>query len=185
MRPKLIGFALFALIAAALVGVLRLFNWAPTALQEGAFQRFSTVEEAKAHMNIAQVYLPAFYPQSVRWPPTLIGAQTRPYPAVLTEFTGREQPGVYLVITQTARRHPPLPERIKMKAVREQVRYPFKGRTAVLEVGICKDDEQCSSFAWDEGDYSIRLVMRSSPMELVRMAESMIPREPTPGEEEK
>jgi hypothetical protein len=147
----------------------------PTAVQEGAFQRFDSIEDVKTRLRIGTIYLPAFYPQSVRWPPALIGAQTTPYAAVMMEYRGRDQQTIYLVTTQTARPNPPLQERLRLVEVREKVRYPFKGRTAVLEVGVCRDSEQCCRMSWEEGDYLITLVLRSSPMELVRIAESMIP----------
>jgi len=96
---------------------------------------------------------------------------------VVTEFVESDGPGeTILVITQTARPHPPLVEKIRLTAVRESVRYEFRGRTALLEVGVCRKDEQCCRITWNEGNVGIALVMRSSPVELVRIAESMITR---------
>ncbi|MDH4163747.1 MAG: hypothetical protein OEW15_13840 [Nitrospirota bacterium] len=177
MRNQLKGIVVFLIMAAILLGALRLLSWIPEAFDTGSFRRFETPEEARSHTKIGQIYLPAFYPQSVTWPPTLIGAQTHPYPAVITEFSGKGREGVYLTITQTALSRRPLAARILMASVREKVTYPFKGRKALLEVGVCEDDKQCSKFSWDEGPFAMALIIRSAPTELVRMAESMIPRE--------
>lgn len=177
MREHLKGIVIFAVMALILLGALRLLSWIPEAFDPGSFRRFDTVEEARSHTKIGQIYLPAFYPPSVIWPPTLIGAQTHPYPAVITEFSGKDAAGVYLTITQTAKTHRPLKARVYLTSTREQVRYPFKGRNALLEVGACEDGSRCSRFSWEEDAYSMALIIRSAPTELVRMAESMIPRE--------
>jgi hypothetical protein len=171
------GFVVFAAMTAILVGLLQLINWIPSAIQEGALQEYASIEAVRAQSKIGTVYAPVFYPKSVQWPPVLIAAQTRPYPAVVTHFRGSESPGeTILIITQTALDHPPLSNNIRLESVRETVSYTFKNRVAVLEVGPCKKDDTCSRMTWDESEYRITLVMRSSPAELVQMAESMIPR---------
>jgi hypothetical protein len=127
------------------------------------------------HLKNSTVYTPAYFPRGVQWPPSLIAAQTRPYPAVVMEFTRSDDAAeTILVITQTALPHPPLAEKLRLSLVRESVRYEFKGRTALLDVGTCRREEQCCRMTWNEEHVGIALVMRSSPVELVRIAESMI-----------
>lgn len=177
MKRTIGGFVVFAAMIAILVGLLQLINWIPSAIQEGALREYASIEDVRALAKIGAVYAPVYYPKSVRWPPVLIAAQSRPYPAVVTHFRGSESPGEpILIITQTARDHPPLSNSITLDSVRETVTYPFKGRTAVLEVGPCGKDDTCSRMTWDEEAFRIILTMRSSPSELVQMAESMIPR---------
>jgi hypothetical protein len=177
VKKMLGGFVVFAAMIAILVGLIQLINWIPSAIQEGALQEYASIEDVRARLKIGTVYAPVYYPKSVQWPPALIAAQTRPYPAVVTHFRGSETPGeTILIITQTALNHPPLSNSIRLTSVRETVRYPFKGRVAVLEVGPCQKDDTCSRMTWDEAEFRITLVMRSSPAELVQMAESMIPR---------
>lgn len=163
-------------MTAILMGLLQLINWIPSAIQEGALQEYASIEDVRAQAKIGAVYAPAYYPKSVQWPPVLIAAQTRPYPAVVTHFRGSESGEIILIITQTARDHPPLSNGIRLASVRETVSYTFKGRIAVLEVGPCRRDDTCSTMTWDEEAFRITLAMRSSPSELVQMAESMIPR---------
>jgi len=165
----------FSTMVVILAGLLQLLNWIPSAVQEGSFQRYASIDEARAHLKSGTVYTPAYFPRSVQWPPSLIAAQTRPYPAVVMEFSRSDSPGeTVLVITETALPHPPLAERLRLTAIRESVRYEFKGRTALLEVGVCGKDEQCCRMTWSEDNVGIALVMRSSPVELVRIAESMV-----------
>jgi hypothetical protein len=171
------GLFVFAMMIAILTGLLQLFNWIPSAIQEGAFQKYASIDEVRAHLKIGTVYMPAYYPGSVQWPPSIIAAQTRPYPAVVMEFARSDDPrDTILVITQTTLPHPPLAEKLRLTAIRESVRYELRGRPALLEVGVCRKDEQCCRMTWNEGNLGIALVMRSSPAELARIAESMIMR---------
>ena len=177
MKRILGGMLVFLTMIAILTGLLQLLNWIPSAVQDGAFQRYASIDEVRAHLKIHTVYAPVYYPRTVQWPPSLIAAQTRPYPAVVTEFVKSDDSGeTILVITQTALPHPPLVEKLRLTAIRESVSYEFKGRTALLEVGVCRRDEQCCRITWNEENVGIALVMRSSPVELVRVAESMVTR---------
>jgi len=179
VKRTLGGLLVFTTMIAVLLGMLQVLNWIPEAVQEGAFRKYTSIDEVRAHLKIDPVYTPVYYPRSVQWPPALIAAQTRPYTAVLTEFSKSEDRNeTILVITQTARSHPPLALKIRLTEVRETVQYPFKGRVAVLEVGVCRREEQCSRMVWDEGEFRLSLAMRSSPVELVRIAESIIARHP-------
>jgi hypothetical protein len=179
VKRTLGGLLVFVIMIAVLLGMLQVLNWIPAAVQDGAFQKFASIDEVRAHLKINPVYTPVYYPRSVQWPPALIAAQTRPYTAVLTEFMKSDDRNeTILIITQTARSHPPLALRLGLTEVRETVQYPFKGRVAVLEVGVCRKEEQCSRMVWDEGEFRLSLVMRSSPVELVRIAESIIAQHP-------
>jgi len=175
VKRTLGGMIVFGAMTAVLTALLQLFNWMPSAIQDGAFQRYATIDDMREHLKNHAVYTPAYFPPSVRWPPSLIAAQTRPYPAIVMEFARSDDPGeTILVITQTAVPHTPLVEKLRLTAIRESVRYEFKGRTALLEVGVCRKDEQCCRMTWNEEHNGIALIMRSAPVELVRIAESMI-----------
>jgi hypothetical protein len=39
---------------------------------------------------------------------------------------------------------------------------------------VCKDEEPCSRIAWDDGRYRITVTAKTSPPELLKIAESMI-----------
>jgi len=179
VKQTLGGMLIFVMMIAVLVGILQVLNWIPSAVQDGALQKYESIDELRSHLKIGTVYAPAYFPRSVQWPPSLVAAQTRPYPAIVTEFARSDAPGeTILVITQTALPHPPLAEKLLLAAVRETVRFPFKGREALLEAGVCRNDEPCSRMSWHEGAFRLSLVMRSSPAELVRIAESMIVSQP-------
>ncbi len=79
-----------------------------------------------------------------------------------------------LVISQTALPHSLAHEKIKMVQVKETVHYFFKGRNAMLMVGACNDDEHCSRISWKEGEYRISVTMKSTPFDLLKVAEGMV-----------
>jgi len=168
------GIPVFIVMIVILIGVLQLINWIPSAVQEGAFARFGSLDEVRAKLKISPLLTPVYYPRSIRWPPSLIAAQTRPYAAVITEFPRSDGEGVGLVVTQTEQGRPLLEERMRLSSLRERVEYPLKGRPAVLEVGACGGEETCSRLSWSEGAFQITLTMPSSPVELIGIAESMI-----------
>lgn len=174
MKRTIGGAAIFGVMIAFLLGMLQLVSWIPSAVEAGAFRAFRSIDEVRAHLPIDPIYQPVYYPRSVQWPPSLVAAQTHPYPAVVMEFQASETRETVLTITQTALSHPPLVEKIRMSTVRASASFPLKGRPAVLESGQCRGNAQCSRLTWDDGVYRLSLVMMDAPVELVRMAESMV-----------
>ncbi len=166
----------FVTMIAILVGMLELLNWIPSAIQEGAFQRFRTVEEVRERLMIDPIYMPAYFPGSVQWPPSLIAAQTRPFPAVVMEYSRRDAPDDTILITlQTAIGRTPPRVKFNLLTIRQTAQFTFKGRKALLEVGTCKGADRCSRMSWREGNDRIMLIMKSAPSDLTGIAESMIP----------
>lgn len=175
MRTKILNFIIFSISMIALVAGLKAMNWVPSAMQQGLLRRYSSIEEVKERLKLGRIYAPAYYPQCLEWPPVTIAAQTRPYTAVVMEFVQKGMTDVCLVISQTELGRRPPEEKIILSSVRQSVRYSFKGRSMLLEVGSCKDGAQCSRISWEEHGYRIIVSSRSAPVDLVRIAESMIP----------
>ena len=65
-------------------------------------------------------------------------------------------------------------KKIKIIQIKDKVNYPVKGRNVLLETGVCKDEEPCSRISWDEDKYRITVTAKTSPPELLKIAESMI-----------
>lgn len=175
MPKKILHFIFFCMAVAAIVAGLKLMNWVPSAFQEGFLREYASIEDVKARLKITHVYAPTYYPQCLEWPPVKITAQTRPHTAVVMEFVQKGLSDVCLVISQTQIPHPPPTERIRFDTVKEAVRYNFKGREMLLEVGICSDGAPCSRLSWEESGYRITAASKSTPVDLVKIGESMIP----------
>lgn len=175
MKRTIGGFLVFAIMIVILLGVLQVVNWIPSAVQEGGFSRYRSIDEAREHLKLKRLFVPVYYPRSVRWPPVLVAGQARPYPAVVMEFLKSDDDETALAITQTEGSHSPLRDTVLLDVVRERTAYPLKGRAALLESGLCRTGERCSRISWNEEGYRVTVAMSDSPVELLRIAESMLP----------
>ncbi len=174
MRKKVFGLLYFAATVAILVVVLKVTNWLPTVLQEGMMKKYGSVEEVKSQLKVRDIYVPSYFPQNIKWPPSRILAQSRPHFALIMEFSIGEASDVSLVISQVEGGGSPPEEKLKLAQIRERTTSPLEGRTALLEVGTCKNDLPCSRISWDEGKYRLTLTMKALPFELIKIADSMI-----------
>ncbi len=174
MRERILGFIMFVIAVAALIGSLKLLNWTPDILQQGLPSTYGSIDAVKSKLHIRDIYIPSYYPQGLQWPPARITAQSKPYAMILMEFNRKEDNNISLVISQTALPHPPPMVTMEMIQTNERVNFPFKGRNALLEVGLCRNKEQCCRISWNESPYRIVVVMLASPSEIVKIAESMV-----------
>lgn len=174
MKKKLAGFLYFAVTIAILVALLRVADWLPTALQEGLLRKYDSIEEVKERLHVKNLYVPSYFPQSFKWPPSRILAQSRPFVAIVMEFKDMRTGDIALVISQAADGRFVPEEKISISRIKEKVDYPLKGRAAVLEVGTCSDDTTCSRISWREGSYNIIIETETAPFELLKIADSMI-----------
>ncbi len=174
MRAKTYGFFYILLTVAAVLVVLRTLNWLPGMLQKDMMSRYGSVEEVRAKLNIRDLLVPTYFPQSIMWPPSEILAQAKPYHAVLMVFKAAKDRDVALVISQAASDAFSANALISFAQITRTVTYDLKGRKALLEVGTGKNEEPCSRLSWTEHDYRVMLVMKSPPFEVIRIAESML-----------
>jgi hypothetical protein len=175
MGRKIVGVFSFGLMVLVLAGALKVINWLPSAVQEGFIREYKDIEEVKEKLKIKDIYIPSYFPQSVKWPPSAIWAQTRPFTAIVMEFRNVENGGIELTISQVSAGARFIPDnKINIEQVRERIDYSLKGRKALLEVGACRDEERCSRISWIEGGYRITLAMESPPFELIKISESML-----------
>jgi hypothetical protein len=177
MRNKAFGALAFAAGLAILVIALKALNWIPLIAQKDLMRRYGDFEEMRTSLGIREIFVPSYFPEEFRWPPSGILAQRKPYPAVIMEFewggegTIRE---VGMMIYQAARDDFSPGGPLKISRIREQATYPLKGRSAILEVGSGVKGEPCSRISWREKDMRITVLARLTPFELMKVAESML-----------
>ena len=175
MRSKAYGLLYLLLSVAAVLIVLMVLNWLPTMLQKDMMRRFNSLDEVQSKLNIRELQVPSYFPQSIMWPPSEILAQAKPYPAVLMIFNDVNTRAITLVISQGTTDAFSANTLIPFVRVTRKVPLDLKTRKAILEVGTCKDDEPCSRLSWTENNFRTVITMKSEPFELIRIAESMIP----------
>ena len=162
------------LIVAGVVIALMAMNWLPLMLQKDTLRRYDSIEDVKIELNWKGLLVPSYFPNNITWPPREILAQNKPYPAVFFKFNHADSGDVVLTVSQSASPKFSADSVIKIVQVRERVPYTLKGRSSVLEVGLCEKDEPCSRISWKEGIYSMTITMRSPPFELIKIADSML-----------
>jgi hypothetical protein len=177
MRSKAFGFLAFAAGLAILVIALKVLNGFPLIAQKDLMRRYGDFEEMRTALGIRQVFVPSYFPEDFRWPPTGIVAQGKPYPAVIMEFE-RSGEGktreVGMMIYQATRDDFSPGGPLVLSRIRERATYPLKGRTAILEVGSGVKGEPCSRISWREKEVRISVLARLTPFELMKVAESML-----------
>lgn len=169
------GFFTFVLAVAAFIGLLKLLHWFPSTLQANTLREFASMEQARSALKITDVYIPAYFPQTISWPPSRILGQDRPFPALLLEFTGTEKSEVILILSQSRGGALTAGSALAPAVVTEQVPLELRGAAGELTVGECPTGGPCTSIAWSEGGYRFEALMRSTPFELIRIVKSMHP----------
>ena len=174
MTKNLRNFLIFVLTIALLVVVLKVINWVPTAVEEGLMRKYNSIEDVRSKLKIRDILVPSYFPQSFSWPPSVILAQTKPFHAIVMEFKHIESGDTAIITSQTASQDFIMDNKIRITQVREKLPYSLKDRKAVLVVGTCIKDEKCAQISWDEGKYKMNIIMKSTPFDLIKIAESMV-----------
>jgi hypothetical protein len=174
MRGNILRFFAFSAGVGILVLGLKFFNWLPLMVQVESMREYRDVEEVKGALQIQTIFVPSYFPQNLSWPPSKILAQGKPYPAVVMEFEKMTGKDTMLLISQSTSQDFLPEEKIKIIHVKESVSYSIKGRNAFLQVGECREKDPCSAISWKEGEYRIHVLAKSTPFELIKIAESML-----------
>lgn len=174
MKRGTFGFFFFLLITTVVLVLIKTVNWLPLAFQHDTLRRYNSIEEVKTSLRIRDLYVPAYFPQTISWPPSAIMAQSKPSLAVMMTFhrTGSDEES--LVITQTVSNAFAREPGLALIKIAESAPYKLHDRNALLEVGSCRNEEACSRIAWQEGEYRLAVIMKGPPFELIRIAGSML-----------
>lgn len=167
------GFSFLATIMAVLL-VLKLLNWLPSVLQDEGIKKYGSVDDVRTALKIPKVYMPAYFPEYIMWPPAEIFAQRRPFPLVMMHFTRRDSRSFALSFFQADSRAGFEPKyKSDVLHVRKESQVNIKGRPGTLVIAVCSGRERCNRISWDEGIYRITLIADDTPEQLIRMAESI------------
>lgn len=166
-------FATFVFAIALGLVFLKFLNWLPSVIQKEDLRKYRTVDEAKSELRLSEVYIPAYFPDYITWPPLEIFAQRRPFTMVMMHFMHRDSRHLALSLYQVdaeARFDPPY--KLDVLFIRREMPVTIKGREGMLVVAVCTGREQCNRVSWTEGAYRITLIGDEAPEELLKIAES-------------
>ena len=167
------GFSFVVTVAVVLL-LLKLLNWLPSVLEDEGLKKYGSVDDVRAALKISKVYIPAYFPEYIQWPPAEIFAQRRPFPLVMMHFTHRDSKSFALSLFQVdARAAFELPYKSDVLYVRKESQVNVKNKVGTLVIAVCSGRERCNRLSWEEGMYRITLIADDTPEQLIKMAESM------------
>jgi len=166
--------ALFAAGVALFGAALKAANALPALIQPDVLRRYASLEEARAALRMENPGVPSYFPEELGWPPSVVLAQGRPFPALVMEFERARGRGPALVIARWAAGRPLGAGPIRLARTGAAVRYALKGREFLLRVGITPAGEAACRVGWTEGRFRTELAGKVPPAELIRVAESML-----------
>lgn len=171
LQGLLVMSILAALVALALGGM----NLLAAAMQSVTAVRLPDIDTARRSVGFSRIAIPAYFPEGITWPPSSIIGQRKPYPAVALEFQSASGGGITLIIVQQAGSPDPRAlQRVSISGIQEETAYSIKKQQTVLQVGICTSGVPCSQMRWTRGGVHHSALFVGPPIELIRLAESMI-----------
>ena len=176
-------YLLFGAIMFVTVIMLALLNWFPSAVQKEGIRKYKSIEDVETQLKIKKIFLPAYFPQYLIWPPAEIYAQRKPYNMVLMHFTNYERKEIVLSIRQVDPADPaPLVSRIEPVTIKQRDNVLIKGRKGLLSIALCPGGEPCNSVRWREEGYEVEIIAKDSVKELLKIADSMMEGRPFSGD---
>ena len=167
----------FALLIILLVAVLELLNWMPSIIDSESLRKYGSIELVKRKLHIEKIYMPAYLPEglNLKWPPSEIYAQKKPFLMILMHFQHRDSADIGLTVYQVDSRTKYQPEpRIKIIRIKNKSRVSIKDREGTLVTAVCENDTPCNKVSWKEGDFLLTVTGKDSERDLIRIAGSMI-----------
>jgi len=175
MGKTLHGLLWMFLMAGLVVMVLAVMNRLPDRIQKGFVRQYDGIEEAKRSLGLDKVLAPAYFPEGITWPPSLVLAQKKPYKAIVMEFKKAESMETALIVIQSSLQAGDAQfQRIALSELKEETQYRMKGKIVLLQVGTCDNGTPCSRMKWQDNGLYCTVLLMSSPFELIRIVESMI-----------
>lgn len=167
------GFSFLVTIMVVLL-VLKLLNWLPSALQKEDIRKYGSVDDVRTALKIPRIYIPAYFPEYIKWPPAEIFAQRKPFPMIMMHFTHRDSKSFALSFFQADSKANFEPKyKSDVLYVRKETPVNIGGRTGTLVIAVCSGRERCNRISWEEENYRITLIADDSPEQLLKMAESI------------
>lgn len=166
-----------SLVLGATAGALRILDALPARLRhdEPGVRRVASVADAERVLG-ASVWMPAYFPDTLRWPATAVAVHAGPPPAVTVAFADGAGDVAVIIVESlaTAAVIPPvLPPQGTMLQVRS---ITVNEAEATLSRFIGLDGRVWHDLAWSRDGRTLVLRSRGPVEDLLRMAGSIRPR---------
>lgn len=163
----------FGITVLIVVLTLKLFNWIPHSFLKEDIRKYKTIEEATKQLKLSRVYVPAYFPDHIQWPPREIFAQKKPFVLVMVHFAHTDTRSFALSVYQADAKAGYEPQ-MDILYMKQEHPVLIKGKEALLRLAVCRGNIKCNSLSWTDQEFRITLVSDDPPEQMQRMAESMI-----------
>ncbi|MBI4011441.1 MAG: hypothetical protein HY359_03960 [Candidatus Rokubacteria bacterium] len=163
-----------ALVMGATAAVLRAVDTLPAYLGGAGrgVERFDSVEAVERRLR-ERLWLPSYFPDTLRWPPAGIRLHTGPPPSVVLTFGDRGGEPRLVVFQSLGGLGAPPPEPLPGGRVLQTVTVPLHDAPAALSRVLDRDGRVWHELGWSTGDRRVVLRSRGPVAELLRMGESV------------
>jgi len=169
------GLIWMAVLSGLIIILIVVINWLPSQIQQNTALQYTNLESARRSLGIDKILVPVYMPEGISWPPSLIVAQKKPFLAVVMEFKSQKTGETQLFIIQSSSRDAEERfQKVSFSDLKEETEYILKGKKAVLRVGFCGEEIECSKMIWEDSGMYYSVFLMSSSFNLIQISESMI-----------
>jgi len=165
----------FAAVMLATTATLAALNTLPEWLGNDPFRVRSAASIGAAEARLGQgVWLPAYYPQWLAWPPAGVRYVAGPPSMVGLELRARDTSEPVMHFVQSAAAAVPLPQQLLPPAERsDESAVRVSGHPATLATVRLDDGSRWRELAWSDGDARFVMRYRGHDADVLRMARSL------------
>lgn len=154
-------------------GLLRAADSLPALLRGREGVAYLPSIEAAERTLGERLWLPAYFPDTFAWPPTVVAVHRGPPPFVTLTFADRAGEPVLVVSQSLGSGAPALPGPLPSARVLHRVTVRLHGDEAMLARVVGRDGRTWHDLAWEMHGRRLSLLARASADEVLRMASSV------------
>lgn len=167
----------FILSVLFLLGFLMLLNVLPLYFNRGILREYANINELKESLQIQKIFLPAYLPEDIKWPPSKIFGQSVPHFEIILEFKSNKSNDAILYLNISEKHDFKYSDKFKIHNNSKTFHSLIKNRHAIIKVGFCNENINCSEIIIKGNRYLITLKGKMQLPILLRIAESIQPEE--------
>ncbi len=162
-----------ALVIGTAAGLLRMLDAVPDLIRDESrgVKRVDSVEEVERRFA-QRVLVPAYFPDTLRWPPATIRIHDGPPPSVALTFLDRAGETVFVVYQSFGAPAAPPRQLLPPMQALHKSRIALAGRDAELVRLLAADGRIWHEVAWHDAGRGVTLRFQGAVGELLTMARS-------------
>lgn len=151
--------------------ILKAINWLPSTFLKEDIRKFRTLDDVKTKLRVSKIYVPAYFPEHIQWPPSEIFAQKKPYLLIIMHFSHTDSRNLAMSLYQTDKKSG-FEQPLDILYQKDEREVKIKDRTGALLLAVCRGNVRCNRLSWEESNFKITIVSDDTPEQIIKMAES-------------